>query len=177
MGRLILVEATNGKVVVTSYLPSPNSIVASLQERNENSCFLFSHSCRKSTQLHGTLFFPVVLSLPHFSRVDSGHNMEARNHEEVDTRMLLYIQDALDNGATTCLVHTVDTDVVIILGGKLYVLLERHPAADILVAFGTGNNFKQIHINAVCNYLGKEKSTALPTFHSFSGCDTTSSFL
>ena len=66
--------------------------------------------------------------------------------------------------------------MVIILVGKLYRLFERRPAANIWVAFGTGNNFKHIHINAVCNYLGKEKSTVLPAFHSFTGCDTTSSF-
>jgi len=36
--------------------------------------------------------------------------------------------------------------------------------------------FKHIHINAVCNCTGKEKSAALPAFYSFSGCDTTSSF-
>jgi len=40
--------------------------------------------------------------------------------------------------------------------------------------FGTGNNFKHIHIDAVCNYL---KSTALLAFCYFSGCNTTSSFL
>jgi len=49
---------------------------------------------------------------------------------------------------------------------SLYGLVERHPTADICVAFETNNNFEHIHINAVCNYLGKEKSTALPALHS-----------
>ena len=59
------------------------------------------------------------------------HNMQACNHEEADTRMLVHLQDALDNGATTCLVRKVDTDVVVIFVGSL---LERHPAANIWLA-------------------------------------------
>ena len=72
--------------------------------------------------------------------------------------------------------RTVDTDVIIILAGKLHVLLEHHPGSDIWVAFGTGKHFKYVHINSVCSTLGKEKCIALPAFHSFTGCDTTSGF-
>ena len=32
------------------------------------------------------------------------------------------------------------------------------------------------HINAIALALGEEKCTALPTFHSFTGCDTVSAF-
>ena len=38
------------------------------------------------------------------------HHMQACNHEEADTRILIHLQDALNNGATTCLVRTVDTE-------------------------------------------------------------------
>ena len=41
--------------------------------------------------------------------------METCNHEVADIRMLVHVQDALDNAATICLVCTVDTDVVIVL--------------------------------------------------------------
>ena len=57
--------------------------------------------------------------------------MQACNHEEADTRILINLQDALDNGSTTCLAHTVDTDVIVIIVGKFYDLLQQHPAADI----------------------------------------------
>ena len=40
------------------------------------------------------------------------------------------MQDALANGSTTCLVRTVDTDVIIIIG-KFHALLAKYPAADI----------------------------------------------
>jgi len=33
------------------------------------------------------------------------------NHEEADTRMLVHVEGALDNGTVTCLVCTVDTNV------------------------------------------------------------------
>ena len=46
------------------------------------------------------------------------HHIQACNHEEGDARILIHLQDALNNGATTCLVHTVDTDVIVIIEGK-----------------------------------------------------------
>ena len=73
--------------------------------------------------------------------------------------------------------HTVDTDIIVICAGKCYDLLQQQPAADVWLTFGTGMKFRHIHINTMCNTLGLEKSTALPVFHSFSGCDTTSAFL
>ena len=58
------------------------------------------------------------------------HHVQACNHEEGDARILIYLQDALNNGATTCLLCTVDTDVIVILAGKFYGLLRQQPAAD-----------------------------------------------
>ena len=63
------------------------------------------------------------------------------NHEEADTWMLLHLLDALENGATTCLVCTVDTDVIVIIVGKFHYLRDQHPAADVWIAFGTGRNY------------------------------------
>ena len=50
--------------------------------------------------------------------------------KETGTKILIHLQDALDNGATTCLVLTVDTDVIVIIAGKFYELHQQHPAAD-----------------------------------------------
>ena len=110
------------------------------------------------------------------ANVGTNHHMQACNHEEADTRILIHLQDALDNGATTCLVRTVDTDVIVIIVGKFYDLLQQYPAADIWLAFGTGTKFRHIHINTMYEALGIQKSIALPVFHSFTGCDTTSVF-
>jgi len=51
-----------------------------------------------------------------------------------------------------------------------------NPAADVWLAFGAGKWFRHIHVNAIYNALGKHKFMALPVFHSFTGCDTTSAF-
>ena len=103
-------------------------------------------------------------------------SMAPSDHEEADTRLLIHLQDALQNGCTNCLVRTVDTDVVVILIGKLHHLITLCQDVSIWVAFGTGNNFTYHHINDIYEELGREKSLALPIFHSFMGCDTTSAF-
>ena len=54
----------------------------------------------------------------------------------------------IGNGHTTCLVRTVVDDLVIIIG-KFQVLLTKCPAADIWIAFGTGENLMYIQIKAI----------------------------
>ena len=95
------------------------------------------------------------------------------DHEEADARLLLHLIDALNKGQKSCSVRTVDTDVVVILIGKLHCLLHANADADIWVAFGAGKHFTYWHINYAYNDLGEQKSLALPPFHSFTGCDTT----
>jgi hypothetical protein len=51
---------------------------------------------------------------------DTNHNMPPCNHEEADTRIPIYLLDALEHGSTICLVRSVDTDVVVILIGKFH---------------------------------------------------------
>ena len=51
-----------------------------------------------------------------------------------------------------------------------------NPSASIWVAFGAGKAFTYLHINSIFHFLGESKSLALPVFHSFTGCDTTSVF-
>ena len=102
--------------------------------------------------------------------------MSSCDHEEADTRLIIHTIDALSKGRNTCLVRTVDTDIVVILVGKFFHFISLNSAADIWVAFGTGKNFTYLHINTISHNLGEEKCLALPFFHSFSGCDTTSAF-
>ena len=98
------------------------------------------------------------------------------DHEEADTRLLVHVIDSLNAGCSTCLVRTVDTDVVVILIGMFHHLLTLNLSAKIWLAFGTGKNFAYFDINSISSALGKQKSLALPVFHSFIGCDTTSTF-
>ena len=98
------------------------------------------------------------------------------NHEEADSRILVHVQDAFAHGAKSVEVRTVDTDVVVILIGKYHCLQIVQPKADIWVAFGMGKKFRYYSINRICSSLGQQKSQAMPMYHAFTGCDTTSSF-
>ena len=102
----------------------------------------------------------------------SDRSMVPCDHEEADTRLLIHLQDAPRNDRTNCLVCTVDTDVIVILIGKLHHLTTLCQNVNIWVAFGTGKNFTY----ALYEDLGRENSLAHPVFHSFTGCDTTSAF-
>ena len=82
--------------------------------------------------------------------------------------------DSLENGCNTVYVRTVDSNVVVILIGKLDELLRINPDGQIWVGFGTGKNYICHHINAIAEALGPERSKALPFFHSYTGCDTVS---
>ena len=53
----------------------------------------------------------------------SSHVMLPCDHEEADTRLVVHLVDALKNGCRTCLIRTVDTDVVVIIIGKFFHLL------------------------------------------------------
>ena len=102
--------------------------------------------------------------------------MQPYNHEEADTRLIVLLQDALLSNFSNSMVRTVDTGVVVILIGKFHYLTPLCEQVNIWVAFDTGKNFAYYHINAICQDLGYERSIALPVFHSFIRCDTTSTF-
>ena len=99
------------------------------------------------------------------------------DHEEADTRIVVHILHALEHGATTVQVRTVDTDVIAILVGAYHNLIVTNPAAEIWIAFGMGKNFSFYNIGSICSSLGDHKARALPVFHAFTGCDQTSSFV
>ena len=102
--------------------------------------------------------------------------MDDCNHEEADARIMVHIQHALEHGAETVLVRTVDTDVVVIIVGLFFDLVTIQPSCDFWIAFGMGKNYRLYHINSICESLGEPRSRALPVFHAFPGCDTTSAF-
>ena len=64
--------------------------------------------------------------------------MDDCNHEEADTRIMVHIRHALEHGAETVLVRTVDTDVVAILVGLFFDLVTIQPSSDFLIAFSMG---------------------------------------
>ena len=79
----------------------------------------------------------------------------------------------MNESARKIIVLTVDTDTIVIFIG---LFSNFHPDTNIWVAFGTGKNFRYYSINTIYQFLGPEKSKALPFFHAFTGSDTISQF-
>ena len=71
----------------------------------------------------------------------SEHAMGQCNHEEADTRIVVDVRHALEKGAESVLVRTVDTDVVVILVGEIHDLLAYNQLSKVWVAFGMGRHF------------------------------------
>ena len=101
--------------------------------------------------------------------------MDECTQEEADTRVV-HVQHSLECGYRKIVFRTVDTDIVVILIVHFFDLKSQYPQLELCVAFGTGKYFRYIHVNSICFSLGKRESEAMPAFHAYSGCDSTSSF-
>ena len=97
-------------------------------------------------------------------------------HEEADTRMFLHAADAVNQGHQRIMLRTVDSDVLVLATAMVQQLQQVSTTIELWVAFGTGKNLRYLAAHEISASLGKEMSKALPFFHAFTGCDTTSSF-
>ena len=95
------------------------------------------------------------------------------NHQEADIRIFLHLSHAAQQGNSITFIRTVDCDVVIIAVGHFGSL----GVMQLWIGFGTGKAFQHIPVHEITQTLGPEKSLSCPLFHSFTGCDTTPSFL
>ena len=93
-------------------------------------------------------------------------------HEEADTRLLLHVKDAVNQGFTKVSIRTVDTDVVVLA----VTAAEQLNMDELWVAFGSGKAFRFIAAHEIAQTLGPDKCRGLPAFHAFTGCDTVSCF-
>lgn len=71
-----------------------------------------------------------------------------------ETSIVIHIMHALARGARTVQVRTVDTDTVVILVGTFFDLKHRCSDIQLWVAFGTGKDIRQYHINTISETLG-----------------------
>ena len=108
--------------------------------------------------------------------IGTSSTMPDCNHEEADTRMVIHVMHALQQGSATIQIRTVDTDVIAILIGIYHDPAKLKPDINLWVVFGTRRNFCFCSINWSCSSLGEQRSQALPVFHFYAGCDTTSAF-
>ena len=93
-------------------------------------------------------------------------------HEEADTRIMVHCRDAVLKGHASIAIRTVDSDVVCIAVS----MYDDIGADEMWIGFGIGKKFRYIPIHEIVLSLGPAKSRSLALFHSFTGCDTVSSF-
>jgi len=101
--------------------------------------------------------------------------MEQCNHEEADTRVLIHLLHALRTSSLG-MVHTGDTDVVVILLSNFHHIKALNPAAEIWISFKAGKTTRMISLNSIASNLGTTTCKGMALFHAFTGSDSTSSF-
>ena len=92
--------------------------------------------------------------------------------DEADARLIFHAKQADDSGARTVVIRSSDTDVMV-----LAIHFQNEIAASILIQRQSGRKkWKLVNVRSIQQNLGPDICEALPGFHSFSGCDTTSGF-
>ena len=98
------------------------------------------------------------------------------NQEEADTRIVLHSAAAAENGAQTVVVHSPDTDVLVLL-------VHHRPAIKAKeIFFMTGREGKHtqltryIPVHTIYDLLSMEQQKILLSVYCLTGCDTVSSF-
>lgn len=104
-----------------------------------------------------------------------GPPMGQCNHEEADTRVVVHLLHAIEY-SSAAMVHTGDTDVVIILLSNFHHFMAVNPNAEIWMSFKSGKTTKMISLNGIVSSLGATTCKAMALFHAFTGSDSTSSF-
>ena len=100
---------------------------------------------------------------------------ETCDHEEADTRMVIHVLHALNEGAKTILVQTVDSDVVVILIHHFHRFDTLSQGCQLLVNFGNGKHNRILNIRKISTALKIQRCIALPLWVALTGCDSTSS--
>ena len=92
--------------------------------------------------------------------------------EEADTRMMLHLCHAADQGHTKAYLRTVDSDVVV-----LSIFFHSLGLSELWIGFGSGKTYKDIPIHHIAEMLGMQRCQALLFCHAFTGCDVVSSMM
>ena len=94
------------------------------------------------------------------------------SHEEADTRLILHAHHASNTGHKSIVINSADTDVAVIATAHSYSI-----PATLLFLTGTKHRRRYVTLTQLGRSLGKQLCLALPGYHAFTGCDTTSAFV
>ena len=93
------------------------------------------------------------------------------NHEEAGTKLLLHAKHASENGETTIIIKSPDTDVAI-----LACHFCRDISARILIMKKEKTRNIYLETSAIADAAGPHLCNALLGLHAFTGCNSTSAF-
>ena len=117
----------------------------------------------------------VSLILPDRKEIYTTHGesvLSSSTHEEAGTRLMIHALDASLCGHRRMKIRSNDTDVVV-----LAISVANTIQADKLwIAYGSGKHLHNLPSHSIATSLGPEKLSALPMFHTLTGCDTVSFF-
>ena len=142
-------------------------------EENKKELFSFISTKISRADMDGKLLITTKSDGVLSNRPCDLSNLQPCNHAEADTRIILHLVHAAQQGHKKAYVRTVDSDIIVLA----LRFFETLGLTELWVGFGTGKSYRDIPIHTMWFNLGKEKSLALPLFHSLTGCDTTSQFL
>lgn len=144
-----------------------------LPTHSENKTELFLYLADKVVELNvgnKKLFTTIIADHALTAQACDGlQGISPCGHKEADTRMLLHAVHAAGCGHKKLLIRTVDTDVVVLAVSQAQHL----NLSKMWVAIGTGKSYLILACLIVINInIRPEKALALPSFHAFTGCDT-----
>ena len=99
--------------------------------------------------------------------------LQSCSQEEADTRMLLHTADMVKAGHHRIMLHTDDTDVVVLA----IAFFRQLGCLELWVAFGTGQHLRYIPVHDMHCILDANNAEAISFFHAFTGCDTICGFV
>ena len=111
----------------------------------------------------------IVVSTPHSDNLAA---ISPCFHEEADIFIFVYVANPASNGFKRIVIRTTDSDVLVI---AVSVVQHIKDLCELWIAFGCGSNLRYIPAHTIARQLGNARSSALPVFHSITGCDTVSS--
>jgi len=138
-------------------------------------------SQRYAPKLHGRSVFFVCEKDCFCLRSDDGLTVTATpaldlisDQEEADTRIVLHCLYATQRmqSSNSIVVHSPDTDVFVLLLHYSFCIPHR-----LMFYTGSGVNRRLLDVHKFAKQLDPDICAALPSFHAFTGCDTTSAFV
>ena len=154
--------------VLPSAIVPPNwqEFLRCMTTRRSCSCSCQSRSIKwRSTQIIVTKGEEVLCSPSATGR----NKLSLCSHEEADTRIMVHINDAVQDGHQSVMIRSTNTDVLALAVATLDL-------KELWVSYGTGKNHRILPAHLFAKALDPTKSKRLPIFHVLTGRDTTPFF-